>query len=604
MWTQSYTARALLAIAFLVGFYLIAIATALLLMTLPLLEYLTIHRIHIQFLIFGIGGGGVILWSLVPRFKAFKAPGKQISPSEHPRLFALIQEVGQAMGLEPPSEVYLVQDVNAFVSQRGGLLGYGGRRYMGIGVPLLAFLNQSQLKALLAHEYGHFAGGETRLSGLIYATRSSMIRTLQNLEQSGNQLLQRPFQWMFETYLRITQAISRQQELLADAWAVKLAGPEAHISTLELVHLNASAYDIYLRTELAPLGQMEVAPDNYFEGFRLFLRSSIWTAESSQVSESLKAAKSDPYDSHPSTEERIAFARSQNTPELPIDATPAWSLLTEPEAVERSFSDFLRPAGRSVLSWHDIGRAWQKRSNRCADRVQARVPSLTLATLEAQLSTPEQRQALVERIAPVLIGDRSPEYEAKASDLLASYLEFWLGSLLGTVGFEWVAPPGEPVRLQRGELVFNLSEHTRPALQGKTPLTELFTWLKSLGLSDNASWPVQEANRQGTLAPRCKVRLEEGKDFVEVVALLPDLHFPQCCALCGGPYEFRVTQQFQIGGFLKSSEKLAMHVPTCAAHQNDARKAWDVRALDRRTGKVTIRFKHPPYARLLERCNH
>ena len=34
-----------------------------------------------------------------------------------------------------PEEVYVVNAVNAFVAQRGGIMGIGSRRVMGIGLP-------------------------------------------------------------------------------------------------------------------------------------------------------------------------------------------------------------------------------------------------------------------------------------------------------------------------------------------------------------------------------------------------------------------------------------------------------------------------------------
>lgn len=603
MWAKSPAAKALIAIAFLVGFYVVATAIALFLLYLPVLEYRAFHRVSGQLSIFSLATGLVILWSLIPRYERFKAPGKLISPSEHPRLFALIQEVGQAMGIEPPTEVYLVGDVNAFVSHRGGFLGQGGRRYMGIGVPLLAFLNVSQLKGLLAHEYGHFAGGETRLVGVTYATRSSMIRTLQNLRRTGHELVQMPFQWIFTRYLLITQSISREQELVADGWAVRLAGSEAHISTLRLIHLNASAYELYLKHELVPLSHIDVAPDNYLEGFRQFLHSSYWAKTSQQVYEALRRQQPDPYDSHPATEDRIIFARSLAAPEIAMDTTPAWSLLENPELVERSFSDALRPAGAKVVDWNSIGRAWQKHWNLNADRVQARIPTLTLGGLEDQLATPAKRRALAEQIAPVLLGDQTPEHVAKIKGILELYLESWLGSLLIATGCGLSALPGEPLQLLRGDEVLNLRDHLVPVIAGKSPSAELIAWLKSLGLEESARWQVDELNRDKVLAPSCKLTLKEARNYIEVVAPLSQLHFPQCCAMCLAPLQETTVIRFRLGGLFKQHRYLNMPVPTCMTHFNQASKVWDLRELNEKTSMATIRFASKEYARLMQASN-
>jgi Zn-dependent protease with chaperone function len=84
-----------------------------------------------------------------------------------------------------PAHVYLVSDVNAFVTQRGGIMGIGSRRVMGIGLPLLRTLQVDELRAVLAHEMGHFYGGDTKLGPWIYKTRGALARTVVNLAKAG-----------------------------------------------------------------------------------------------------------------------------------------------------------------------------------------------------------------------------------------------------------------------------------------------------------------------------------------------------------------------------------------------------------------------------------
>jgi hypothetical protein len=48
-------------------------------------------------------------------------------------------------------EVYLIGEPNAWVTVRRGMMGFGGRRIMGLGLPLLGALNISQFRAILAH---------------------------------------------------------------------------------------------------------------------------------------------------------------------------------------------------------------------------------------------------------------------------------------------------------------------------------------------------------------------------------------------------------------------------------------------------------------------
>ena len=82
----------------------------------------------------------MILSSILPRRDRFQPPGPSLSTSGQRRLFGLIGEVAIATGQPMPQEVYLVPDVNAWVAARGGVMGFGSRPVMGLGLPLLQTL--------------------------------------------------------------------------------------------------------------------------------------------------------------------------------------------------------------------------------------------------------------------------------------------------------------------------------------------------------------------------------------------------------------------------------------------------------------------------------
>src|SRR5664279_1921313 len=133
--------------------------------------------------VISLGIGISILWSLVPRRDKFQAPGAVLERSRHPRLFAEIDRLAASLDQSVPHEVYLIPDLNAWVAERGGTMGFGSRRVMGIGLPLLSVLNITEFRAILAHEFGHYYGGDTRLGPFVYDSRASMVRTIQSLAQ-------------------------------------------------------------------------------------------------------------------------------------------------------------------------------------------------------------------------------------------------------------------------------------------------------------------------------------------------------------------------------------------------------------------------------------
>ena len=126
-------ARAFLAVLLTIGFYLLAIGLAIALLAVPYLEWTDLHRLNLRITIFCLAGAAIILFSILPTVEHFRAPGERADPQSHPRLFAELGAIATAVGEPLPEEVYLVQDLNAAVRQRGGIMGLGGRRVMLLG---------------------------------------------------------------------------------------------------------------------------------------------------------------------------------------------------------------------------------------------------------------------------------------------------------------------------------------------------------------------------------------------------------------------------------------------------------------------------------------
>src|ERR1044071_7137282 len=243
--------RAVFAIVWMVAFSALAIAvsTALVLLgwgILTLLPSVRVGKVMLLMLMAAcacVAAAAIVLWSVLPRFDRFKPPGSEIKAGDHPRLFAEIRAVAVATGQRIPDHVYLASDVNAFVTQRGGIMGIGSRRVMGIGLPLLRTLQVDELRAVLAHEMGHFYAGDTRLGPWIYKTRGGVIRTVVNLARATQSnehwiawvfvVVQAPFRWFLTGFMRVSQAISRAQEFSADALAVRTEGARGEIGGLE-----------------------------------------------------------------------------------------------------------------------------------------------------------------------------------------------------------------------------------------------------------------------------------------------------------------------------------------------------------------------------------
>jgi Zn-dependent protease with chaperone function len=358
--------RAVLAIVLMIGFYLLAVSIAGALAYVPIAEVIYAQRLHFQLAFFCIVSAIVILWAIVPRRDRFDPPGPRLLESEHPELFKVIREVAGKTGQEMPSEVYLCPDVNAWVAQRGGVMGFGSRRVMGIGLPLLHVFTVNELRAVLAHEFGHYHGGDTKLGPWIFKTRSMIGRTLHGL---GNSFIQKPFLWYGNLFLRITHAISRRQEYLADELAARVVSPLALISGLKKVHLAAVGFNAYMNNELGPV-IMAGMRSPFLDGFNQFRGvESVRTAAQKNLEEELKEARGNPYDTHPALKDRIgALERIQSTPS-PEDSRLALELLSNPGRFEPELLEVM--TGRHDLKpvpWSEVGEkvfipSWRKNVN-------------------------------------------------------------------------------------------------------------------------------------------------------------------------------------------------------------------------------------------------
>lgn len=309
---MSLRSRALLAVALTVGFYVLALG-----LIAGLVAILFIPEVPGRVIGFCIFGAILIAISIIPRPSRFAPPGPLLNPAGQPRLFATLDEVARAVGEPMPAEVYLTPEVNAGVLQRGR------RRVMVIGLPLMQIMTVSQMRAVLAHEFGHYHGGDTKLGPWVYRTRETIERTLRTVSRQGA-LLQLPFLWYGRLFLRVSQGVSRQQEFAADQLAARTVGAKPMIDGLRNLARGSIAFDAYWRQEVVPLVEAGFQPP-VAEGFTRFMAEpAIMKDVAAAAAKRLAEARTDPYDSHPPDAERIAA----------LDALPAGPDYTdEPAAV-------------------------------------------------------------------------------------------------------------------------------------------------------------------------------------------------------------------------------------------------------------------------------
>ena len=445
----SLTGRALIAVGLMIGFYVLALGIGLGLLWIPYAEWVYAGRVHAKLAFGCIVAGAMVLWSILPRADKFVAPGPRLTLAEHPRLQKELQSIASATGQSMPRDVYLVGDVNAWVSQRGGVMGFGSHRVMGLGLPLLSVLKISQLRAVLAHEFGHYHGGDTRLGPWIYKTRAAIGRTVSNL--GDDSWVQKPFVWYGTLFLRITHAISRQQELTADALAARVAGATAMISGLKAVHAAAVGFNSYWGAEVVPLLQAGYhAP--MADGFARFLSAQpIAASLTKSVDEELAAGEADPYDTHPPLRERVAALAHLPASVMPENENTALSLLERTQTLERDL--LAQVAGATAvnelkdLDWSAAGtKVYLPQWSRIAETNASVFSGITAANLPTVLQKPGMfRQHFLKQTEQSL----SDEQLLRA---LVGAAGCTLAATLAQQGFALSCELGMPVSFRRDSL--------------------------------------------------------------------------------------------------------------------------------------------------------
>ncbi|MED7926307.1 M48 family metallopeptidase [Nonomuraea sp. LP-02] len=372
--------RAVLAFTLLAGFYLLVglvLAAAVFFDVLLIVDF-GANTLKLAVVLTLAAGALVRALVMVSRRKDGEQPGVAVGREHEPVLWQLVEDLARRVRTAPPDEIRLVAEVNAAVSEDTRWLGLRAtRRRMFIGLPLLQQLTVDEMRAVLGHELGHYSGAHTRLGAPVYRGRVSLIATVQGL--GGHPFIQKLFTWYAKLYLRVSQAVSRRQELEADQLAVAIGGRQAMAGALTKLHATVLGWDIYVNGYLSLAGAGGGRPTAVFGGFQRMMSDPERQAQIAKLR--AEPEEVSPYDSHPGLAERLAAIERLPEPEHVPDPRPALALLMDAnvaaQAVENSMWTpealaALRPvdweelvaqgmyAGRNAEALHDLAVAGQR----------------------------------------------------------------------------------------------------------------------------------------------------------------------------------------------------------------------------------------------------
>lgn len=280
----------------------------------------------------GVIGTIAVVFMIKP---LFAPPAKQprirsLTRKGEPLLFALVDQICDAVGARRPARVDIDAQMNASASFRRGLLSMlGSDLVLTIGLPLVAGLNLREFTGVLAHEFGHFSQGlGMRLSYVIHSINRWFARVVYQrdewdewLEETASDLdfrigwvlgvaqicvwLSRRVLWCLMVLGHaISGTLSRQMEYDADRWAARLIGSEVYGSALLKMHTLGVGYQL-AQQQLGIWHGEGVLADNLSDLTIVAVRAMPMETRV-KIHEAIGSERGSLFDTHPNHRARVA----------------------------------------------------------------------------------------------------------------------------------------------------------------------------------------------------------------------------------------------------------------------------------------------------------
>jgi len=306
----------------------------------------------------------------------------EITAAEEPRLFAFLCQLADEAGAPRPHRVFVSPRVNAAVFYDLSIFNllFPSKKNLEIGLGLVNVLTLGELKAVLAHEFGHFAQRSMAVGRWVYiaqqiaahiiAKRDVLDDFLRGLSHFDLRLawigwvlslvvwsIRSLLETAFNLVVLAQRALSREMEMQADLVAVSLTGSDALIHALHRIQAADEAWDRTLGFANGELAKGRVPRDLFavqsrvIERMRAILDNPAYGAlpvvpegppETRRVFKAELAAPPRMWLTHPLNHEREDNAKRVYIA-APRDERSAWELFSDPAALRERVTAHLAP---------------------------------------------------------------------------------------------------------------------------------------------------------------------------------------------------------------------------------------------------------------------
>ncbi|WP_428034587.1 M48 family metallopeptidase [Amphritea sp.] len=274
--TASYKRQAWLAMAGLMVFMLFYLALAACFGWIAYSNIMKIQAGHADLfvLLFAAIAALLTLFMIKSLFsvrRSDRVDGIEVTAEDEPKLFDFLHTLADEIGAPRPHRVFITPDVNAAVFYDLSLINmiFPSKKNLIIGLGLVNVLNLGELKAVLAHEFGHFAQGSMMVGRWVYIAQqiiAHMVSTRDWLDSAVRFIsrIDLRIAWvgwilglviwsirsLMDTLFRLViiaeRALSREMEFNADLVAVSVTGSDALVNALHKLQSADNAWQTTL----------------------------------------------------------------------------------------------------------------------------------------------------------------------------------------------------------------------------------------------------------------------------------------------------------------------------------------------------------------------
>lgn len=298
-----------------------------------------------------------------------------ITPEQQPELFRFLHRLADKAGAPRPHKVFVSPRVNAAVFYDLSILNLvlPSKKNLEIGLGLVNTLTLGEFRAVLAHEFGHFAQRAMAVGRWVYVAQqiaAALVARRDKLDDFLNGLSRidiriawvgwtlRLIVWsirslvdtVFQLVLLMQRALSREMELNADLVAVSLTGSDALIHALHKLDAADDAWNRAagfvmnekakgrLTRDLFEIQTQVIGHMGRLLGDPQYGRTPALAPADPAQHRVFRAELAQPpqmWLTHPLNHEREANAKRHYVA-APIDERPAWALFDQAQALREA----------------------------------------------------------------------------------------------------------------------------------------------------------------------------------------------------------------------------------------------------------------------------